>query len=151
MYVLHLTRRGTTAAGMLVLLAAAAVLLAGCFEKEATPVTLPDEESRMAYLTELGWQVSPQPVETLDLQSPAEWGETWQEYGALQAQQNFPFSDYAGQPVRRYTYAVTNYPHVEKGVQANLYLCGDVLIGGDIIATGQGGFQTVLTYPEGEK
>lgn len=151
MYVLHLTRRGVTAAGMLVLLAAAAVLLAGCFKKEATPVTLPDEESRIAYLTELGWQVSPQPVETLDLQLPAEWGETWQEYGALQEQQNFPFSDYAGQPVRRYTYAVTNYPYVEKGVQANLYLCGDVLIGGDIIATGQGGFQTVLTYPEGEK
>ncbi len=151
MYVLHLTRRGATAAGMLVLLAAAAVLLAGCFKKESTPVTLPDEESRIAYLTELGWQVSPQPVETLDLQLPAEWGETWQEYGALQTQQNFPFSDYAGQPVRRYTYAVTNYPYVEKGVQANLYLCGDVLIGGDIIATGQGGFQTVLTYPEGEK
>lgn len=151
MYVLHLTRRGVTAAGMMVLLVAAMVLLAGCFRKEAAPVTLPDEESRIAYLTELGWQVSPQPVETLDLQLPAEWGETWREYGDLQAQQNFPFTDYAGQPVRRYTYAVANYPFVDKGVQANLYLCGDVLIGGDIIATGQGGFQTVLTYPEGEK
>lgn len=151
MYVLHLTRRGATAAGMVALLAAAVVLLAGCFHKEAEPVTLPDEESRIAYLTALGWQVSPQPVETLDLQLPAEWGETWQEYSELQRQQDFPFTDYAGQPVRRYTYAVTNYPYVEKGVQANLYLCGDVLIGGDIIATGQGGFQTVLTYPEGEK
>lgn len=151
MYVLHLTRRGATAAGMMALLAAAVVLLAGCFHKEAEPVTLPDEESRIAYLTALGWQVSPQPVETLDLQLPAEWGETWQEYSELQRQQDFPFTDYAGQPVRRYTYAVTNYPYVEKGVQANLYLCGDVLIGGDIIATGQGGFQTVLTYPEGEK
>lgn len=150
MYVLHLTRRGATAAGMMALLAAAVVLLAGCFHKEAEPVTLPDEESRIAYLTALGWQVSPQPVETLDLQLPAEWGETWQEYSELQRQQDFPFTDYAGQPVRRYTYAVTNYPYVEKGVQANLYLCGDVLIGGDIIATGQGGFQTVLTYPEGE-
>lgn len=151
MYVLHLTRRGAAAAGMVALLAAAVVLLAGCFHKEAEPVTLPDEESRIAYLTALGWQVSPQPVETLDLQLPAEWGETWQEYSELQRQQDFPFTDYAGQPVRRYTYAVTNYPYVEKGVQANLYLCGDVLIGGDIIATGQGGFQTVLTYPEGEK
>lgn len=151
MYVLHLTRRGATAAGMVALLAAAVVLLAGCFHKEAEPVTLPDEESRIAYLTALGWQVSPQPVETLDLQLPAEWGETWQEYSELQRQQDFPFTDYAGQPVRRYTYAVTNYPYVEKGVQANLYLCGDVLIGGDIIATGQGGFQTVLTYPEGER
>lgn len=151
MYVLHLTRRGATAAGMVALLAAAVLLLAGCFHKEAEPVTLPDEESRIAYLTALGWQVSPQPVETLDLQLPAEWGETWQEYSELQRQQDFPFTDYAGQPVRRYTYAVTNYPYVEKGVQANLYLCGDVLIGGDIIATGQGGFQTVLTYPEGEK
>ena len=44
---------------------------------------------------------------------------------------------------------VTNYPGVPEGVQANLYLCGDTLIGGDIIATGKGGFQRELAYPKG--
>ena len=48
----------------------------------------------------------------------------------------------------RYTYTVTNYPEVPDGVQANLFLCGDRLVGGDIIATGENGFQTVLAFPE---
>ena len=51
--------------------------------------------------------------------------------------------------MRRYTYAIGNYPGVPEGVQANLYLCGDMLIGGDIIATGKGGFQHELAYPKG--
>ena len=49
--------------------------------------------------------------------------------------------------MRRYTYTVTNYPGITKGVQANLYLWGDEVIGGDIIATGPNGFQTGLAYP----
>ena len=44
---------------------------------------------------------------------------------------------------------VGNYPGMPEGVQANLYLCGDTLIGGDIIATGKGGFQRELAYPKG--
>lgn len=148
MTVVHLKYRSAVAAmAALAVVAVAALVLGGCFGGEAETVTLPDDESRRAYLTELGWQVSEAPIETLDLQLPETWGETWQDYGALQEEQGFPFRDYSGQAVRRYTYGVANYPHLEKGVQANLYLCGDVLIGGDIIATGQGGFQTVLTYP----
>ena len=38
-------------------------------------------------------------------------------------------------------------PGITKGVQANLYLWGDEVIGGDIIATGPNGFQTGLAYP----
>ena len=49
--------------------------------------------------------------------------------------------------MKRYTYTVTNYPEIPQGVQANLYLCGDTLIGGDVVATGKGGFQHGLTYP----
>ena len=86
-------------------------------------------------------------METLDLQLPENLEKKWGDYTALQKQQGFPFADYAGQAVRRYTYAVGNYPGVPEGVQANLYLCGDVLIGGDIVATGKGGFQHGLEYP----
>ena len=43
-----------------------------------------------------------------------------------------------------------SYTHLDvykRQVQANLYLCGDTLIGGDVVATGKGGFQHGLTYP----
>ena len=117
------------------------------FNGKEKPLTLADDPARVSYLQELGWQVESTPVETLDLQLPQELAETWGEYAAMQTAQGMPFADYAGQPVRRYTYRVTNYPGMEKGVQANLYLCGDVLIGGDIVATGKGGFQHGLEYP----
>ena len=127
--------------------AMAAAVLAGCFNGKEKPLTLADDPARVSYLQELGWQVESTPVETLDLQLPENLEKKWGDYTALQKQQGFPFADYAGQAVRRYTYAVGNYPGVPEGVQANLYLCGDVLIGGDIVATGKGGFQHGLEYP----
>ena len=102
----------------------------------------------MAYLEGLGWQVEPQPIETLDLQLPEKLEGEWSAYAKLQAGQNLPFADFGGQAVKRYTYTVTNYPEIPQGVQANLYLWGDQIIGGDVIFTGQGGFQTDLAFPK---
>ena len=150
MYVVHFKRRSLllTLGGVL-LASAVALTLAGCFGgREAEAVTLGDDAARVAYLEGQGWQTAAQPLETLDLTLPEHLETTWADYTALQAQQGFPFADYGGQSVRRYTYAVGNYPGVPQGVQANLYLCGDTLIGGDIIATGKGGFQRELAYPK---
>lgn len=140
-------RRAAVMAAAAVIAAAAAAMLAGCFSGKEEALTLADDAARVSYLQELGWQVESTPLETLDLQLPQELTETWGEYAAMQTAQGMPFADYAGQPVRRYTYRVTNYPGMDKGVQVNLYLCGDVLIGGDIVATGKGGFQHGLEYP----
>ena len=51
------------------------------------------------------------------------------------------------QTVTRCTYTVTNYPGRTGDVQVNLYLCGDVIVGGDIMALGENGFQASLLYP----
>ena len=148
MMVFHVSKRKCVAIlAVIVVVAAAALLLAGCFSDKEHTITLTATTAMASYLQEKGWQVDPAPLETLDLQLPASLSDTWHDYVALQAEQGFPFTDFAGQSVRRYTFRVTNYPGMENGVQANLYLCGDTLIGGDIVATGQGGFQHGLTYP----
>ena len=92
--------------------------------------------------------MKPQPIETLDLQLPETLENEWADYAKLQKEQGLPFGKFTGQAVKRYTYTVTNYPDIPQGVQANLYLWGDQIIGGDIIATGQGGFQSDLVFPE---
>ena len=127
-----------------------ALLLAGCFggDKETEVITAATNEERVAYLEALGWQVEPQPIETLDLQLPEKLEGEWDAYAKLQKGQGLPFSEFAGQAVKRYTYTVTNYPEIPQGVQANLYLWGDQIIGGDVIFTGQGGFQTDLAFPK---
>lgn len=152
MRIIHITRRrlGLSALG-LAAVAALAVVLAGCFaRKPAQPegaVTAPTDADRTAYLESLGWQVDAAPLETLDLQLPKDLSQGWSDYAALQTAQGLPFAGHGGHTVRRYTYTVTNYPGITKGVQANLYLWGDEIIGGDIIATGPNGFQTGLAFP----
>ena len=148
MMILHISkRRFIGIASIFAVVAAAAVVLAGCFADKEETITLVDTTAMVEYLQGLGWQVESDPIETLDLQLPQQLTESWGDYAAMQDEQGFPFTDYAGQPIRRYTFRVTNYPGVESGVQANLYLCEDVLIGGDIVATGKGGFQHGLAYP----
>ncbi len=151
MRVIHITRRRMALMSLaLGLVIGSALLLAGCFggNKETEVITAATNEERVAYLEALGWQVEPQPIETLDLQLPEKLEGEWDAYAKLQKGQGLPFSEFAGQAVKRYTYTVTNYPEIPQGVQANLYLWGDQIIGGDVIFTGQGGFQTDLAFPK---
>lgn len=121
MRIIHITRRGMAlSAAAVVMAVAGAVVLAGCFAKTpepAAPQGIPGatDEERVAYLTELGWEVEPTPLETLDLQLPEDLSRTWGDYAALQEGQGLPFGQYAGQAVRRYTYTVLNYPGIPKG------------------------------------
>ena len=89
---------------------------------------LATEEQRLAYLESLGWAVDADPVETLDLRLPEQLENEWKDYAQLQSHQDLPFAAFAGQSVRRYTYTVTNYPGIEKGVQINLYVYDQQLI-----------------------
>ena len=126
-------------------------LLPGCLDKGAVPsepINAPTTAQQVAYLEQLGWQVSDEPLETLELQLPDDLKADYADYCKLQEEQSMPFSEFAGQTVKRCTYTVTNYPNIERGVQANLYLCGDQIIAGDIIATGENGFQSGLAFPE---
>ena len=153
LYVIHMrfTRRKLLlTAAALVLVTGTTLLLAGCFrsDADAQAVTLATNEQRLSYLRELGWEVAPEPVETLDLQLPEDLKPQWGDYLKLQKLQGLPFAGCAGQTVRRFTYTVTNYPEIPDGVQANLFLCEDRLVGGDIIATGENGFQSVLAFPQ---
>ena len=151
MRVIHITRRRMALMSLaLGLVIGSALLLAGCFggDKETEVITAATNEERVAYLEALGGQVEPQPIETLDLQLPEKLEGEWDAYAKLQKGQGLPFSEFAGQAVKRYTYTVTNYPEIPQGVQANLYLWGDQIIGGDVIFTGQGGFQTDLALPK---
>lgn len=150
MRVIHITRRRMALLSlMLGLVIGSALVLAGCFGgKTPEVITAATNEERLAFLTGLGWEAEPQPIETLDLQLPETLTDDWAAYAKLQEGQQLPFADFTGQNVKRYTYIITNYPGVSQGVQANLYLWGDQIIGGDIIVTGQGGFQTDLSFPQ---
>ena len=131
------------------LIAAVVALLAATQDDQAGPeIRLSNNEDRVAYLQTLGWTVEPEPVETLQFLLPETLGDPYLTYNELQVEQGFDLSACCGKQVSRYTYTVTNYPGRAEGVQANLYICEDAPVAGDILCAGADGFQDTLAFPE---
>ena len=118
--------------------------------EEGESSCLPDtNEARVEYLSQWGWEVDPEPVETLQFLLPDTLEEPYLSYNVLQKSQGFDLSRCCGKQVSRYTYLVTNYPGDREGVQVNLYLCEGEPVAGDVCCTGADGFRNPLEYPGG--
>ena len=145
-----LTKRHLFLGGGAVLLAAV-VLLAVLLPRgeEAPPEAIPGgtDRERVSYLASLGWQASPTPSETLEFTLPDPLGETYERYNQLQLSQGFDLTAFAGRQVKRFTYPVSNHPKSSTAVQADLYVCDGVIIGGDILCAGPDSFVATLEFP----
>ena len=121
--------------------------------REASASALPSpkgvrsNQDRVDYLSAYGWQVSGEPVATQELLIPEEMDDSYTEYLALQNGQGFDLQKYAGKRVKRYTYEVLNYPTGETGVQANLLICKNTVVGGEVLSPRLDGFLHRLAMP----
>ena len=128
-----------------VVMAALIVLMGRVPEEPEVPLPkLTCNEERVAYLQSLGWDVEPEPIETLQFLLPAKLAEPYRTYNELQLSQGFDLTACCGKQVSRCTYTVMNYPGQTAGVQANLYICEDIPVAGDICSSGAKGFQEPL-------
>ena len=127
------------------LLVGVLILLAGrSSEPSADQPKLTDNTARTSYLASLGWAVDPEPLETLQFLLPDTLEEPYRSYNELQLSRGFDLSRCCGKQVTRYTYAVTNHPERTDGVQANLYVCEELAVAGDLFCPGESGFQLPL-------
>lgn len=122
------------------------ILLTGRIDtKQETKLpTLTDNSQRVAYLQSLGWEVEPEPMETLQFLLPSTLNDYYLAYNELQRMQGFDLTACCGKQLTRYTYTVTNYQGRPEGVQANLYICEELPVAGDICCPGEAGFQEAL-------
>lgn len=111
------------------------------------PTGIKDNEDRVEYLRSFGWEVVEEPLATQELLIPQEMDESYDEYLSLQSEQGFDLTKYAGKRVKRYTYEITNYPSGEAGVQANLLLYKNTVIGGEVLSPQLDGFLHGLAMP----
>lgn len=95
---------------------------------------LHSNEERISYLNELGWQVSDSPAAVEELLVPESFDESYGDYLALQSDQGFDLTRYAGRRIKRYTYEITNYPESEVSVRATLLIYRGKVIGGQLQA-----------------
>ena len=108
------------------------------------PAGIADAEDAARYLAGLGWQVESQPLEIRELVIPRSFTGVYADYAALQAKQGYPLSEYGGMEARRYSFRVLNHPSGAETVVADLVVCGQTVIAGDIQSTALDGFMTGL-------
>ncbi|MCR4924691.1 MAG: DUF4830 domain-containing protein [Clostridiales bacterium] len=101
-----------------------------------------NNEERCAFLSQFGWEVSPEPIEVKEVVIPAEFDEVYNKYNEIQKNQGFDLEKYASMRVKRWTYEVKNYPGYENSsaIRANLLVYDSMVIGGDISCIELNGF-----------
>ena len=142
---------------ILIILGAIVALIIGCIwvfggdEADTQTATVPaasDNDSRVAFLKELGWEVSTSPTDSGQVKIPETASEVFQRYNALQKSQGYDLSQYAGKTVMRYVYKVKNYPGATDPVYATLLIYKDQIIGGDVTDTGAKGVIRGFKMPQ---
>lgn len=98
-------------------------------------------EQRIAFLKAYGWVVEEEACEVAEVAIPMEFDAVYAGYERIQQEQGLSLEDYQGKRVRRYSYAVLNYPQHPEHVRANLLVYQQEIIGGDICSLELDGFQ----------
>ena len=97
-------------------------------------------EDRINFLKQFGWEVHPEPVETVEIIIPKEFDAVYKKYNDVQKAQSLNLEKYKNKAVKRYTYEVSEYPGHPGRVYANLLIYGDKVVGGDICSAELDGF-----------
>ena len=130
---------------VLIVLGAIAALLIGIIalfggeDTASTSATVSDNDSRVSFLKDFGWEVTTTPMESGQVRIPTETTEVFDRYNQLQQAQGYDLMKYSGKKVMRYVYKVTNYPGATDPVFATVLVYKNQIIGGDITNTAAGG------------
>ena len=126
----------------LLALAAAVALIVGMIflfgGSDAAPTAatgISDNDARVQFLKNFGWEVAQSPVESGQVRIPEKSTAVYDRYNALQKTQGYDLSQYAGKIVMRYVYKITNFPGATDPVYATLLVYKNEVIGGDVTDT----------------
>lgn len=136
-------------AGIAGVILAIILLFGGKSTATTAAPTVSNNDSRIKFLEDLGWEVSTSPAESGQVRIPKESGEVFDRYNALQKSQGYDLSQYAGKTVMRYVYKVNNFPGATEPVYATLLVYKNQIIGGDITNTAANGKIQGFKMPEG--
>lgn len=132
----------------LVVLVVGLIMLFGGRDSQPTVSTgITNNDARVAFLKEFGWDVTTSPAESGQVRIPTGSNEVFERYNELQKSQGYDLSTYAGKTVMRYVYQVNNYPGATEPVYATLLIYKNQVIGGDVTDTSAKGCIRSLKMP----
>jgi len=132
------------AAGILLLV----LLFGGSGSADPAVPSVSDNDARVQFLKDFGWEVSTSPVESGQVRIPENTSEAYARYNALQKSQGYDLTQYAGKTVMRYVYKINNYPNATDPVYATLLVYKNQIIGGDITDTAAKGVVQGFRMPQ---
>ena len=92
------------------------------------------------FLSQFGWEVAPQAVESAQVTLPSEFDKIFSAYNEIQKAQGLNLLKYRGKELTRYTFSVTNYTGYEGTVYANVLVYRNRVVGGDVCSADVSGF-----------
>ena len=107
-----------------------------------------DNTSRVEFLSKFGWKVDNEPAEIHEVTIPQKFNDTYEKYNQIQKEQGFNLEKHKGQQCKRFTYKVLNYKNNPNGVNANLLVYKNKIIGGDISSVELSGFMHGFSKPD---
>ena len=139
--------------GIIAALLIAVILLfgGGSGSTETSAPIVSNNDARVQFLKDLGWDVTTSPVETSQVKIPTQSTEVFDRYNALQKSQGYDLTQYAGKSVMRFVYKLNNYPGATEPVYATLLIYKNQIIGGDVTDTAAGGQIRGFKMPEGQQ
>ena len=112
------------------------VLLFGGSDSQSTSATAAsNNDARVKFLTDFGWEVANAPVESSQVRIPDGVSEVFDRYNQLQKSQGYDLTKLAGKNAMRYVYKVTNYPGATDPVYATVLVYRNQIVGGDVTDT----------------
>ena len=118
-----------------VIVALILLLGGGSDDTQTAASAVSNNDARVKFLEDFGWDVTTSPAESSQVRIPQEQTEVFERYNALQKSQGYDLSQYAGKAAMRYVYKINNYPGATDPVYATLLVYKNQIIGGDVTDT----------------
>ena len=112
------------------------ILCAGGADTQTTSAApVSNNDARVQFLKDFGWEVSPSPTESSQVRIPEQASEVFDRYNQLQKSQGYDLSKLAGKNAMRYVYQINNYPGATDPVYATVLVYKNQIVGGDVTDT----------------
>lgn len=118
-------------------------------DKSSVNLSAANDNERMSFISQFGWEVSAEPTEIREIIIPEEFDEVYTKYNKIQLSQGFDLNSFKGMRVKKWTYAVKNYAGYEDKdcIRINLLVLDGKVIGGDVCSVELDGFMHGFSKP----
>jgi len=136
---------GAIAAGIIALI----LLFGGGSDARTTSAaTASNNDARVKFLRDFGWDVASSPVESSQVRIPEQASEVFDRYNQLQKSQGYDLSKLSGKNAMRYVYKVNNFPGATEPVYATVLVYKNEIVGGDVTDTSAKGKVQSFKMPQ---